>query len=366
MKTNKVFALRQGGVVNIKKKRSGLKVWLWNKSRQTTLVLLEFLWKWVIRFFYKPDFIFLVYGQERHKRACWSERRERKIGLFGLIGFISYRRNGKKLRGLTLASTVSMEEFNDNPSFAVKVTDEVRQRFPQVQAIALAGQLPGWVVKASGAPPQQPLLGGMRGTCFAVRQAVREVSLRFTASNRTLTALYGENQPMCVAVAGGAGHTGTEVVRVLAEENKRVIAFDPRLQDAEIGNVTRTSNPSRLGEANAVVVLTAKGDDMEKLARYLDPLAIVADDTHPMMSKQTRKLFFDRGVRLVKITVADGSVTMRPRLPDFKRDDVPGCLLEALVVTLRGSQVLESQEAFNQAAEELGFKSRLEIHPDYS
>jgi len=339
----------------MQKKRPGWKVWLWNKSRQITLVLLEFLWKRVIRFFYEPDFIFLVYGQERHKLDCWSKRTERRIGLLGLIGFISYRKHGQKLRGLILASTKSMEEFNVSASFAVTVANEARRRFPWVQAIALAGQLPGWLVRSSGIAPRQPFIGGMRGTCFAVRQAVREIALRSDSVKQ-----------LCVAVAGGAGYTGSEVVRVLAQDYKRVIAFDSRLQEEEVGNVTRTSNPRRLGEATVVVVLTVKGDDIAEAARYLNPGAIVADDTHPMMSKRIRKLFLDRGVPVVKITVADGSVAMFPRLPDFKSDDVPGCLLEALVVKLRGPQVLESQAAFNRAAEELGFKARLEVHPDYS
>jgi hypothetical protein len=356
IQNNKVLAMGRGEVMSISKKRPGWKIGLWNKSRQIALILLEFLWKWVIRFFYKPDFIFLVYGQERHKRACWSKSRERKIGLFGLIGFISYYRNGKKLRGLTLASTVSMEDFNENTSLAIKVTDEVQQRFPKTQAIALAGQLPGWLVRSSGIPPQQPLIGGMRGTCFAVRQAVREISLQFSSAKH-----------LCVAVAGGAGHTGSEVVSVLAQEYGRIIAFDSRFKNDETdGNVLRTSNPYHLCEAKVVVVLTAKGDDAQLIAAHLNPGAIVADDTHPMMNKRVRKLFIDQKVSVVKITVADGSVNMTPRLPDFKRDDVPGCLLEALVVKLRGPQVLESQEVFNHAAEELGFKSRLESHPDYS
>ena len=330
-----------------------LKILFWNKLRQFLVVFLEWWWKLVIRS--RPDFIFLVYGQERHKRACWSNRKERKIGLFGQIGFIPYHRDGKKLYGLILASTITMEDFNDNPALTVKVTDEVRRCFPEVQAIALAGQLPGWLARSS-VIPQQPLIGGMRGTCFTVRQAVREISLQFSSAKH-----------LCVAVVGGAGHTGTEVVRVLAQEYGHIIAFDSRYKEEQtFRNVLRTSKPYHLCEAKVVVVLTAKGDDAQTIAVHLNRGTVVADDTHPMMNKPIRKLFLDRGASLVKITVGDGSVRMFPRLPDFKSGDVPGCLLEALVVKLRGSQVLESQEAFNHAALELGFKSRLETHPDYS
>lgn len=358
LNTNKVLTTvwREGEkVMSVPKRRHpAWKVWLWNKGRQIAVILLGLWWKWVIRS--KPDFIFLVYGQERHKRACWSKRKERKIGLFGQIGFIRYRGNEKNSYGLILASTVEMEKFNVAPQLAVNVTDEVKRRFPEVQAVALAGQLPGWLVRSSGVSPQQPLIGGMRGTCFTVRQAVREISLQFSAPKN-----------LCVAVVGGAGHTGAEVVNVLAQEYGSVIAFDPRFkEDERVGNVLRTSRPYHLVDAKVVVALTAKGDDARTIAVHLSPGTVVADDTHPMMNKPVRKLFLDRGVSLVKITVGDGSVRMFPRLPDFKPGDVPGCLLEALVVKLRGPQVLESQEAFNLAAEELGFKSRLEAHPDYS
>lgn len=340
--------------MKMRKKSPRWKIWLWNKIRQTVVILLEFWWRWIIRS--KPDFIFLVYGQERHKRACWSKRKERKIGLFGQIGFIRYRRDKKNSYGLILASTIRMEEFNVAPQLAVNVTDEVKRRFPEAQAVALAGQLPGWLVRSSGAPLQQPLVSGMRGTCFVVRQAVREISLQFSSPKH-----------LRVAVAGGAGHTGVEAVRALAQEYGEVIAFDSRFKEDEyIGNVLHTSNPYHLCEAKVVVVLTAKGDDAQTIVAHLNPGTVVADDTHPMMNKPIRKLFLDRGMSLFKITVGDGSVRMFPRLPDFKPGDVPGCLLEALVVKLRGPQVLESQEAFNRAAEELGFKSRLEKHPDYS
>ena len=66
----------------------------------------------------------------------------------------------------------------------------------------------------------------------------------------------------------------------------------------------------------------------------------------------------ERGATVLKAAVADDGI----RIPTFRADDVPGCLLEALVVVQRGSDVLESQEAFNSAAEELGFRARLAPH----
>ena len=344
---------REGGeVMNVPKKRPGWRIGLWNKSRQIALILLEFLWKWVIRFFYKPDFIFLVYGQERHKRACWSKKRERKIGLLGLIGFIRW---GDR-RGLAIASTVSMEEFRDNPARAVEVTNEAEKRFPNAQVFALAGQLPGWIFRTSGQAVSKPFVGGNRGACFAVGKAISEiVSSRFS----------GEEN-LCVAVVGGAGHTGSEMVNVLAANDcLRVIAFDPRLQEETAGNIQRTSNPKFLGEASIVVALTAKGDDLKDLVPYIKSGAVVADDTHPMIGKKVRDSLSARGATLFKVTVADGRLKMWPRLPDFKPSDIPGCLLEALVVSVLKHEILATQEMFNWGADGLGFVPRLDKHPKY-
>lgn len=69
-----------------------------------------------------------------------------------------------------------------------------------------------------------------------------------------------------------------------------------------------------------------------------------------------------RGGTVLKATVADDRIKIVPRIPIYRADDIPGCLLEALVVVQRGNEVLESQERFNEAAEQLGFRARLAPH----
>ncbi len=334
-----------------------LKIWFWNKGRQFGLILLEFLWKLVVRFFYQPDFIFLVYGQLRHKRACWSERTEKRIGLCGLISFIRWKKDGVRFRGLVIASTVSMEEFSERPELALRVVEEVKKRFPKVKAIALAGQLPGWIARASGQAPVTPCVGGSLGTCFAVGRAVFELS----------SSLRGVSDQH-VVVVGGAGHTGSQVVEVLSVANRfRITAFDRRLSENVTGNVRQTSDPVCLESASLVVVLTAQGDEVRSLVPNIRRGTIVADDTHPMIGSRVRKALFDQGAKLAKITMtANPSLRMFPRLPDFKSDDIPGCLLEALVVSVRGREVLSSQSRFDAEAERLGFKPKLGDHPTYS
>ncbi len=110
------------------------------------------------------------------------------------------------------------------------------------------------------------------------------------------------------------------------------------------------------------MVLTARGSDTAGIAPHLRPGTVVADDTHPEMPEAIRDAMEERGATVLKATVADARIRFVPALPDFRADDIPGCLLEALVVVQRGEEVLESQAEFNRAAEELGFVARLTPH----
>ena len=57
---------------------------------------------------------------------------------------------------------------------------------------------------------------------------------------------------------------------------------------------------------------------------------------------------------------------MYPRMPNFRNDNIPGCLLEALVLNARGDDVLDSPEIFFEAAKTCGYKTLLIRHPDDS
>jgi hypothetical protein len=101
---------------------------------------------------------------------------------------------------------------------------------------------------------------------------------------------------------------------------------------------------------------------MESLVPHIAPGAIVADDTHPEMPEYLRVRIEERGATVLKATLADERFRCVPPIPDFRADDIPGCILEVLVILQRGTEVLESQEAFNRAAQELGFGARLAPH----
>lgn len=331
-----------------------------NFIRQGFLVCLEIFWFLVIRFVYKPDFVFLVYGDERHKRACWPKFVERIIGLLGLIGFLRFKSGQQRRRGLILATTKSREEIAKNPQRALEIVRETQSRFPNA-VIALAGQLPGWIVAATKSPPAEPCVAGMFGTCYTVVNSVREA----------ITRHFGTRQEVNVAVIGGAGHTGSEVVKLLACEKRVscVIALDPRYgREAPSGRVWRTSDNNSLVEADVAVILTGKGDDAQVAIRQLRSGVVVLDDTHPMIGRgMVRYLRDEKNAHLYKITSQGAGDGLRylPRLPDFRQGNIPGCLLEAVVVSVFGRESLMKYDAFETRARSLGIVPNLGQHPRF-
>ncbi|HLL86081.1 MAG TPA: hypothetical protein VK387_02080 [Thermoleophilaceae bacterium] len=150
----------------------------------------------------------------------------------------------------------------------------------------------------------------------------------------------------------------------LAREFGTVIALDSRYEGRGHGEngVLHTNRPEDLAAAEALFVLTPKGADMDELAPHIAPGAVVADDPHPEMPERLRARLRERGATVLKATLGDERLRFVPPIPDFRADDIPACILEALVIVQRGEEVLSMQEAFDRAATELGFRARLAPH----
>ncbi len=323
--------------------------------RTVMFVLLYFAWP-ILRKALRPDVIFLVYGTDQDKRAYWPKWAEKILRPVFPIGLIRYRSSTRKLWGLIGATLTTAEQMEKSPGLALKLLAEAKAEFPRVRAFALAGRLPGFVRRMKKTITM-PFIDGTRGTRYSLVNAARALA-------RKTGKPAGE---VCIAVPGGAGYTGSQVLADLALEFIQVVALDPRYTVREgKDNILFTSDVSDLTLATVAVILTAQGDDVENLVRSFRPGAYVADDTHPPIHRLVRERLLRRGVLLSKATMANGSLRMFPRLPNFRQDDVPGCLLEALVVILNGSGTFETQEDFNRAASAAGFYCRLLRHQDDS
>ena len=303
-----------------------------------------------VRRLLKPDYVFVVYpGTEAHKRHYFPpviERTLRPVFPIGAIRFGEYW-------GLTVSGLASDEKLESAPERLEAFLSEVHGQFGDVQAIALGGRLPCLAAR-SGVELQPPFTQGDRGTVWAMLRAVRK-----------LAGMLGKpTEEVTLALLGGAGFIGSRLVENLRTRYNRIIAIDPRYAEAsrEAGNVVYTARPEEVAEAEAVMVLTARGSDTASIAHHLTPGTVVADDTHPEMPATIRAAMEARGATVLKATVADDRMRFVPPLPGFRSDDIPGCLLEALVVVQRGREILGSQDEFNRAGDELGFRARLTPH----
>jgi len=297
----------------------------------------------------RPDYVWVMYpGTEDHKRAYmppWVERTLRPIFPTGVMRFGRYW-------GMVVASLATAETLERSPERMRSLLEDLRGQFPEVP-IALAGRLPS-IAASTGVGLGRPFTEGHRGTVCAMTGAAREAA----------RVLGRDPAQITFAVVGSKGFIGARLVDCLAREFGTVIALDSRYEGREHGEngVLHTNRPEDLASAEALFVLTPKGADMDELAPHIASGAVVADDTHPEMPEPLRTALQERGATVLKATLGDERFRFVPPIPDFRADDIPACILEALVIVQRGEEVVSTQEAFDRAANELGFRARLAPH----
>ena len=317
----------------------------------TALALLNLAWR-PLRRVLKPDYVFVVYpGSELDKRRycpAWLERLLGPVVPSGISHFGRYW-------GLMVSGHATIESLESSPERFQAILDDTTREFPDVEVIALAGRLPS-IAHRTGVEIADPFTQGSRGTLCAM-----------VAASRELARLRGlEPADMTIAVIGGAGFIGSQLVGELAYEFGAVVALDSRYAGAQRreGRILFTDRVEQIAAADAVLVLTARGDDASAIVPFLAPGTVLADDTHPEIPAPLRRQIAARGATTLKVTMSGDRFRTRPRVPMLRSDDIPGCLLEALVVLERGGSVLWSQATFDRAAYELGFRVRLAPHVD--
>lgn len=298
----------------------------------------------------RPGVVFAVYGTKKDQRAYWPDWIHRRLRCVFPIGMIRFANHW----GLVCATKVSAEEFNENPKLALEYLEGIQKEFPRAKTVALAGGLSGWVSRSNGSF-KRPFVSGSLGTRYAMVQAVREAAKKSGKESSEAT----------LALLGGGGFTGRKVAKDLVNDFQEILALDPRFnKTTQSGKLVSSPELERVDEAKFALVLTQKGDDIRDMTKYFSPGTVVVDDTHPCISSPVRAFLQAQGVDLWKAVMSDGRLQMIPRMPNFRRDNIPGCLLEALVVLLRGREVLASPDKFFQAASELGFHAELMRHPE--
>jgi hypothetical protein len=144
-----------------------------------------------------------------------------------------------------------------------------------------------------------------------------------------------------------------------------VVAIDPCYRETTSdGNVTYTTDPKWISAADAVLVLTPKGDDAMQYTTYAQVDQIWGDDTFPDMSSATQRSIREKGALLFKTAMIDKTLRFIPRLPTFGINHVPGCLISALVNEKNpGTHDITH---FYEIADALGLEPKLFPHGRYS
>jgi hypothetical protein len=296
----------------------------------------------------RPHFIFAVYGNRQQAESYFTLWMAQRMPSNMVLGFI---RNGS-MRGLLVASQFMEDELEDDSRKVRLYLDQLQQDYPDVKRIALVGRLPNFAMKA-GVKITEPLVEGSLGTRYMIWEVARQMRKRPQYSQQT-----------SIVVLGGAGRIGNAVCQDLTSLYDKVIGFDSRYEEdreiaADRGTVLQTSSPDHLWNEKLYIGLTTHGDAILEFQQYIAPGALIADDTHPCVSLTARERLQERQITVEKVVLSHDEFLMWPRMPAWSNRDIPGCLVEALVLLHQPGIRPGDFSAFCEEAEFLGFTGRL-------
>lgn len=321
---------------------------LWRNSRRSAVFLANTWLRPLVHALAKPHFVFAVYGNQQQAGSYFTPRMARRMPSNLVLGFI----RNQDMRGLLVASQFLEHELEGDSDKVRFYVDQLQRDYPDVQQIALVGRLPNFVMKA-GIEITDPLVEGSLGTRYMIWDVARQMRERPQYS-----------QQNSIVVLGGAGRIGNAVCQDLTSLYDKVIGFDPRYEeDREIttdqGTVLQTSSLAHLQDKKLYIGLTHQGDAVLELQQFIPPGALIADDTHPCISLAARESLQERQIAVEKIVLSHEEFLMWPRMPSWSNRDIPGCLVEALVLLRQPDVGKGDFSAFCEEAEFLGFTGRL-------
>lgn len=314
-----------------------------------TLFVLAWTWLAAGRWLWRPSLVFMVYpGSRRYQDRFILRSWLRWMPFPDIVPIGLVRVSGRW--GVYASATHILTE--EPPQVVGRITRSIMRTFPYARSVSLAGGWPSTLAKAGLPTHGGPIVNGTRGTVYAMERVCDAMVRR--------CGVPASEAHLCVL--GGGGFVGRKLLPRLAKRYARVTAIDPCYEREERdGHVCRTPSPELLASADAVLVLTPRGDDALAYARHAAPGQIWGDDTFPDMSLATQAAFCRRGVRLFKTSLADTTLRFLPKLPTFGRSKVPGCLVAALVNEVEPD--VESTNRFYRLADRSGVEARLFEHP---
>jgi len=338
-----------------------LKFWLLPPVFYTGFIIVSVLWSAILFPVVKLlkrlglplfDFIFLVYpgtaSQVRAYAPLWYRNIKPTPSVIGII-----RESKKGGRGLVMAMPWAIEEVESNGDFLQKIVKETGNLAELIgaKAVALGGRVVT-VLHKQGFELKLPLLPGDKGAVYvilsSIKQGLKEANI--------------EHQDIKVGILG-YGFLGSHIGYFLKKYwGWNVIGIDPRFDEPKDQDGIRlTPDFSEIRDCNLILVLTPRGSDIADEIKYFRPGTLVVDDTHPPLSKKLISIIQEKGCKVLKATLELQGTSFFPKLPGWEKSWIPGCCIEAIVVSRFGDISGKSQEEFNALADQAGFTAIKEI-----
>lgn len=289
-------------------------------------------------------FLFLVYpgtvDQVRGYTPVWFRNIAPAVSVIGIVR--------GPYRGLVLTIPYTLEEVEDKNHRFHKMSEIVSQvsRLAETigaRAVALAGRMPG-VMIANGYSLDEPFVDGAMGAVYTVTRAVDQA-----VSESGL-----DSQTVAIAVLGGYGFIGGRTVAALRNKYAQVYSVDPRGTEG-------MRDPAILASCDIVVVLTARGEQVDAAIAHAKAGSWWVDDTHPQLPRRLIRALEAKGCKVMKATLTLPGVAFLPRLPKWEPAWLPGCCVQAIVVAATGIRT-ENHAEFSVLANGLGFTAPVVSH----
>ncbi len=203
--------------------------------------------------------------------------------------------------------------------------------------VAIAGRAPSIFLR-HGILLDDPFVHGEKGMVFCTIETLYTVAQKHELSlERVNIAVFG------------AGRVGKSISNFLSGEGYSVKSIRSRNVFDENDSKLPDGISDVLQTADIVIVISAKGSDFHPYMKYLKDNALVIGETHPPIQRP-----FRRGT-VYRAALSLEGLQFVPSLETYSTTSVPGCVIEAIVVSQHGE--ITDQALFNEKAREIGFRA---------
>lgn len=280
----------------------------WLTLRRTAMLLTNSVLRKPLLRIIKPSFLFAAYGDERDVGAYMTPFSLRVTPPLILAGIIKI---GKR-RGLLIAPKYYEKELEASSDKVRRYMSQIQNEFSKIKTIALVGRLPNFVMKA-GLDLEPPYVDGSVGTRFMLFETAKKMKAMDRYQNET-----------SIAVLGGAGRIGNQVVEDISTIYSNVVAFDNRYESDNIietpnGRILYTSDVTKLENVKLYICLTSRGEVIEEFMDHFPEGSFIADDTHPSISLAIRSKLKRRNTEVLKTVIMHDEFSVMPRMPSWNK-----------------------------------------------